>query len=45
MVAKVAIKEAGRVDLPVSDFINGAKSYLAEELIDYALDRDAIETH
>lgn len=39
----MAIKAAGGVDLPVSDFINGVKSYLKDELVDYALDRDAIE--
>lgn len=39
----MAIKAAGGVDLPVSDFINGAKSYLAEELVDHVLDRGAIE--
>ena len=39
----MAIKAAGGVDLPVSDFLNGAKSYLGEELADRLPDEDAIE--
>ena len=40
---KVAIKAGSGLDLPVSDFLNGAKSYLGEELADRVLDDDAVE--
>ena len=43
MLAKVAIKAASGVDLPVSDFLNGAKSYLGEEVADRVLDDSVIE--
>ena len=43
MLAKVAIKAASGLDLPVSDFLNGAKSYLGEEVSDRALDDSVIE--
>ena len=37
----MAIKAASGLDLPVSDYINGAKSYLGEEVADRVLD-DAV---
>lgn len=43
MLGKVAIKAASGVDLPLSDFLNGTKSYLGEELADRVLDNDIIE--
>jgi len=45
ILATVAIKtvSSGLVDLPVSDFLDGAKSYLVEELADRLPDEDAIE--
>lgn len=43
MLAKVEIKATSGFDLPVSDFLNGAKSYLGEELADRVLDDDTIE--
>ena len=39
----MAIKAASGVDLPVSDFLDGAKSYLVEELADRLPDEDSIE--
>lgn len=43
MLAKVAIRVASGFDLPVSEFLNGAKSYIGEELADRMLDDKAIE--
>lgn len=43
VLAKVAIKTASGLDLPVADFLNGAKSYLGEELADSVLDDRAVE--
>ena len=43
VLVKVAIKAGSGLDLPVSDFLNGAKSYLGEELADRVLDDDAVE--
>lgn len=43
VLVKVAIKAASGLELPVSDFLNGAKSYLGEELADSVLDDDAVE--
>lgn len=43
MLAKVAIRAAGRVDLEVSEFLNNAHSYLGEELANRVPDDDAIE--
>lgn len=43
VLAKVAIKAASGVDLPVSDFLNGVRSYIGEEMTDRALDDGAIE--
>ena len=43
MLAKVAIKATSGLDLPVSDFLNGAKSYLGEEVTDGVLDDSVIE--
>lgn len=43
VLAKVAIRAASGFDLPLSDFLNGAKSYLGEELADRVLDDDTIE--
>ena len=40
-IGEVAIKAASGLDLPVSDYINGAKSYLGEEVADHVLD-DAV---
>lgn len=39
----MAVKAASGCDLPVPDFINGAKSYLAEELADGTLDDHKVE--
>lgn len=43
VLAKVAIKAASGIDLPVSDFLNGAKSYLGDEMTDRVLDEGSIE--
>ena len=43
VLANVAIKASSGVDLPVSDFLDGAKSNLGEEVADCLLDEDAIE--
>ena len=42
-MAKVAIKAASGLDVPVSEFLNGAKSYLGEELADRVLDDGVVE--
>lgn len=39
----VSIKAASGLDLPVSDFINGAKSHIGEELANRVLDDGVIE--
>lgn len=39
----MAIKAASGLELPMSDFLNGAKSYLGEELADRVPDGGAIE--
>lgn len=39
----MAIRAASGLDLPVSEFLNGAKSYLGEEMADRMLDDDAVE--
>ena len=43
MLAKVAIKAASGLDVPMSEFLNGAKSYIGEEVADRVLDDGAIE--
>ena len=43
VLAKVAIKATSGLDLPVSDFLNGSKSYLGEELADRMPDDNAVE--
>ena len=43
VLAKVAIRAASGLDLPVSDFLNGAKSYLGEEMADRVLNDSVIE--
>lgn len=43
VLAKVAIKATSGLDLPVSEFLNGTKSYLGEELADRMLDDDVVE--
>lgn len=39
----MAIKATSGLDLPVSDFLNGSKLYLGEELADQMPDDDAVE--
>lgn len=43
MLAKVAIRAASGLDILVSDFLDGAKSYLGDELADRIPDEDAID--
>ena len=42
-MAKIAIKTASGFDLPVSEFLEGAKSYLGDELADRIPDDDAVD--
>lgn len=43
MLVKVAIKAASGLDVPMSEFLNGAKSYIGEEVADSVLDDGTIE--
>ena len=42
-MAKVAIRAASGLDLPVSEFLDGEKSHLGDELADRIPDDDAID--
>lgn len=42
VIAKVALKTASGLDLPVSDFLNALKEGIGEEVADRALDDDAL---
>lgn len=42
VIAKVALKTVSGLDLPASEFLNGLKEGIVEEVADHAFDEDAL---